>query len=76
MLSEESFQEASWVAIFEGQGVLPRAYDPMADRVELERLKAGMRHRRETIARLAETLPLHAEFVARTCAVPLQRGAA
>jgi tryptophan halogenase len=77
MLSEESFQEASWVAIFVGQGELPRRYDPMADRIDLERLKAGMRHRREAIARIAETLPSHSEFVARTCATPVeQRGAA
>jgi tryptophan halogenase len=77
MLADESFQEASWVAIFVGQGILPRRYDPMADRVELDRLRAGMRHRRETIARIADRLPLHSEFVARTCAVSAeQRGAA
>lgn len=64
---DESFHEPSWVAIFFGQGQLPRCYDPLVDRVDNERLKAGMRHRRETIARLAERVPLHAEFVARAC---------
>jgi len=72
MLADESFQEPSWVAIFVGQEVLPRHYDPMADRIDLERLKAGMRHRRETIARIADTLPFHSDFVARTVAATVQ----
>jgi tryptophan halogenase len=68
LYADESYQEPSWVSIFIGQGDLPRHYDPMADRIELNRLSAGMRHRREAIARAADTLPLHADFIARTCA--------
>jgi tryptophan halogenase len=67
---DESFHEPSWVSIFFGQEHPPRRYDPMVDRVDTERLKAGMRHRRETIARLTDGLPLHSEFVARTCPAP------
>ena len=67
---DESFLEPSWVAIFFGQDRPPRRHDPMADRVATERLKAGMRQRRETIGRLTDRFPLHAEFVARTCAAP------
>jgi tryptophan halogenase len=67
---DESFHEPSWVSIFVGQEQLPRNYDPMVDRVDTDRLKAGMRHRRETIARLTDTIPLHSEFIARTCPAP------
>jgi len=67
---DESFHEPSWVAILVGQGHLPKRYDPMVDRLDTERLKAGMRHRRETIARLSDRVPLHSEFVARTCPAP------
>lgn len=67
---DESFHEPSWVAIMFGQGHLPRRHDPMVDRVDTERLKAGMRHRRETVDRLTDQLPLHSEFIARTCAAP------
>ena len=68
LYGEESFLEPSWVAIFVGQNVLPRRYDPMVDRIDLDRLRAGMRHRCETIARMADALPLHAQFVERVCA--------
>jgi tryptophan halogenase len=67
---DESFHEPSWVAILFGQGRLPKRHDPMVDRVDMERLKAGMRHRRETIEALTERVPLHSEFIARTCASP------
>jgi tryptophan 7-halogenase len=67
---DESFHEPSWVSIFVGQGRLPRRFDPMVDRVDSDRLKAGMRHRRETIDRLTNNLPLHSEFIARSCAAP------
>jgi hypothetical protein len=42
----------------------------MVDRVPDDRLRTGMRHRRETIERETESLPLHSEFIARTCAAP------
>jgi tryptophan halogenase len=67
---DESFLEPSWIAILFGQGRYPRHYDPMVDRMETERLKAGMRNRRETIERLSERVPLHSDFIARTCAAP------
>jgi tryptophan halogenase len=67
---DESFHEPSWVSIFFGQERYPRRYDPMVGRVDTDRLKAGMRHRRETIARLTDGLPLHSEFIARTCPAP------
>jgi tryptophan halogenase len=67
---DESFHEPSWVAILFGQEHLPKRYDPMVDRVDVERLKAGMRNRREAIARMSERVPLHSEFIARTCPAP------
>jgi tryptophan halogenase len=63
---DESFHEPSWVSIFFGQNWLPRRHDPMVDRVDTERLKAGMRRRREAIAQMAERMPLHSDFIARS----------
>jgi tryptophan halogenase len=65
---EESYREPSWVAILVGQGVLPRRWDPMIDRIDLERLRQGLAHRRAQIRRIAETLPTHREFISRYCA--------
>jgi tryptophan 7-halogenase len=67
---DESFHEPSWVAILVGQEHLPKRHDPMVDRVDIERVTAGMRHRRETIAQLTDRVPLHSDYIARTCPAP------
>jgi tryptophan halogenase len=67
LLSEESYQEPSWVAIFVGQHVYPRRYDPLIDRIDLGALERKMRSRRMEIRRIAETMPTHRDFVARHC---------
>jgi tryptophan halogenase len=66
--SEESYREPSWVAIFVGQDLLPRRWDPVIDTIDVDRLSKGLAHRRAQIRRIAETLPTHAEFIARYCA--------
>ncbi len=63
--SEESFLEPSWVSIFVGQEILPRRYDPLIDNIPLDKLRGGMRQRRERIQHVAAAMPTLREFVAR-----------
>jgi tryptophan halogenase len=69
--SEESYQEPSWVSIFLGQHVYPKRYDPLVDNIDTERLQRGLLHRRNSIRRLAEGLPMHRDFIARHCAAAI-----
>ena len=71
MLSEESYQEPSWVSILIGNGVLPRRYDPIVDQLPIEKLRGGMNHRRMAIAQVADRLPPHTLFVDRACPAPV-----
>ena len=71
LLSEESYQEPSWVSIFLGNEVLPRRYDPIVDQLAEEKLRGGMNQRRAAIARMAERLPPHVAFVDRACPAPV-----
>jgi len=57
LLSEESYQEPSWVSILLGQNILPKRYDPLVDNLNVEHLKSGMLQRRRSIRRLAEGMP-------------------
>jgi tryptophan halogenase len=57
LLSEESYQEPSWVAILLGQNILPKRYDPLVDNLNVEHLKSAMLQRRRAIRRLAEGMP-------------------
>jgi tryptophan halogenase len=68
LFSEESYQEPSWVAIFLGNNMLPRRYDPLVDRLPLEHLQGGMNQRANAIARAAERMPEQRAFIASCCA--------
>jgi tryptophan halogenase len=65
--NEELFAENSWVQVMMGQGIMPRAYHPIAGKLrddELERLLATIR---EQVAKTVATLPDHAAYVANYC---------
>jgi tryptophan halogenase len=60
---EGMFLDASWLAVFLGQHVVPRHYDPSSDRLlegELEHCLAGIRGE---YARAAATMPPHDVFL-------------
>lgn len=66
----DHFSEPSWISIYNGQGLEPRSYDPLADRPSLDALSALMRQRRDTILGVVSKLPSHADFIAQHCASP------
>ncbi|UDF03087.1 tryptophan halogenase family protein [Asticcacaulis sp. AND118] len=66
----DHFAEPSWIAVLNGQGVVSRFADPLAERLPLEGVRALMRQRRETIAQVARQLPAHADFIAQHCPSP------
>lgn len=67
---DELFGEANWLSVLLGQGIEPRAWDPVADTVDIsaaERQVAGIRRAiRETALRL----PTHQQYIDRFCAAP------
>jgi tryptophan halogenase len=67
--AEESFEEASWVTMYAGFGILPDQYDARVDRLGIEVLARDLAEIRGAIREAAETAPSHAGFIARHCAV-------
>ncbi|HTM81102.1 tryptophan halogenase family protein [Asticcacaulis sp.] len=63
----DHFAEPSWVSIYNGQGVIPDTYDPLANRIPLETLRTLMQTRRDGIQRVVAQLPSHAQFIAQHC---------
>lgn len=57
------FLEASWLAVFLGQGVHPSRWDPRADAFDPREIAAAMDRLRLGIARIAEQMPQHSEFL-------------
>jgi len=65
--NDELFAENSWVQVMMGQGIMPRAYHPIARKLsddELARLLGGIR---DNVSRAAASLPRHADYVAQYC---------
>jgi len=60
---DETFARDSWLAVLLGQGVIPRRTDPLIDAVPPAQSERAMTAMREGIARLAPTLPPHADFL-------------
>jgi len=67
----EMFALISWVQVMIGQGIVPRAYHPLADRIseaELLKLDANVRG---VIAACVAAMPLHEQFIDRYCKAPV-----
>ncbi|MGU3316954.1 tryptophan halogenase family protein [Sphingomonas sp. M6A6_1c] len=59
----ELFREASWVAVMLGQGLQPRQYDPAADLLPAEEVRASLRRMRDLMHRGVQAMPTHAAFL-------------
>lgn len=69
---EDLFRESSWVQVMVGQGVRPKAYHAMADRLSSDQLKTFLGDVKTIIAKAIDPLPIHQEFVDNYCAAALQ----
>ncbi len=67
-LPGELFQDASWFAVFEGQGVSARHYHPFADSVSDEELERRFALIAEETRRLVDSFPPHDDFIRQYCA--------
>lgn len=68
--NEELFAENSWVQVMMGQGIIPRAYHPIAEKLsedELDRLLSTLRN---DVARAVATLPTHQAYLNQYCPAP------
>jgi tryptophan halogenase len=62
------FSRDSWLSVLIGQGLMPQAYDRLADCVSLQDLEPKMRALHERIESNVSAMSSHSDFVARYCA--------
>jgi tryptophan 7-halogenase len=65
---EDLFRESSWVQVMVGQGLLPEAYHPMADRISGDQLSRFLSDVQAIIAKAQASLPVHGDFISAHCA--------
>lgn len=65
----ESFEPASWLAMYDGFGLQPRALDLAVQSVPLEGLASQLRQMRDAIAGAVAGAASHQDFIDRHCAI-------
>ncbi|ESQ91228.1 hypothetical protein ABAC460_06600 [Asticcacaulis sp. AC460] len=64
----ELFREVSWVAVMTGQGIVPEDYHPAADTMDADDLRLQLGRWRTAVVERVKSLPMHEDFINRTCA--------
>jgi tryptophan halogenase len=66
----ELFGTPSWAAVMLGQGLVPEDHEPATDALDPDMIADAMDKMRLSYARMAEHMPTHGDFIARSCAAP------
>ncbi len=66
----ELFAEANWLQVMHGQGLRPKAYNPLVDKQSAQEIAGFLDNVRELIAQSAASMPSHAHYVAAHCKAP------
>ncbi len=59
------FRQPSWVAVFLGQGIIPKSYDPRIDLIDEHDLKQKMGNIKHQVAETVQAMPMHHELLAK-----------
>ena len=73
--ADELFAENSWIQVMMGQGLVPRAYHPVADLMGEAELRQFLGGLHEQVAHTVQSLPAHEAYVRRFCAAAQAKAA-
>lgn len=65
---DELFNETSWLAVMEGQGIEPQGHHPLVTGLGAAEIDARLKHIMSVVDASASHMPSHAEFIAQNCA--------
>ena len=64
---DELFAENSWVQCMMGQGIMPKSFHPIAQRMSDEELQGFLERIESRVKTTADNLPPHAAYIAQFC---------
>ncbi|HET9472679.1 MAG TPA: tryptophan halogenase family protein [Steroidobacteraceae bacterium] len=64
------FRESSWFAVYDGQGLRPKAYHPFADIPSNEELASRFARISRAVQQRVASYPLHDDYLRQNCAAP------
>lgn len=65
--SSEMFNDLSWLEVMHGQGITPRAYHPLVDRMSPDEIAKRVDGIKRVIDKSVDYMPSHAQFIAANC---------
>ncbi len=65
----ELFPVQSWLFVMIGQNIVPHGYDPLADSLDPQKIKANLDDIRAVIRKCAAAMPSHQEFIDKNCSI-------
>lgn len=65
--SNEMFNDLSWLEVMHGQGIHPRAYHPLVDRLTKDEIAQRLAGVKRVIEKSVDFMPTHAQFIAEHC---------
>ena len=65
--SNEMFSDLSWLEVMHGQGIIPKSYHPLVDRMPQEEIIKRVDSVKRVIAKSVGYMPTHEQFIADNC---------
>ena len=65
---DELFSKPSWVAVFLGQGIIPKIVDPIVSTLPVEQLERSLNSMHGAMQNAVKNMPTHQEFIEKYCA--------
>jgi tryptophan 7-halogenase len=68
--NNEMFNDLSWLEVMHGQGIRPRGYHPLVDRLPVTQIETLLHEVKTVIDDCVDFMPTHAQFIAENCKAP------
>ncbi len=65
--ASDPFGVASWLAVMYGQGIKPKAYNPMTDKMSQQKIASVINQIKAAIDNSVDVMPQHDEFIRENC---------
>ncbi len=65
--NNEMFSDLSWLEVMYGQGIRPRSYNPLVDRMSHEEITQRLESVRRVIDKSVDYMPTHAQYIVENC---------
>ena len=64
---DEHFGDDNWLSVLLGQNIVPHSYDPLADIMDIEQVRAALAQAQSAIRAAVDSMPAHGRYLEQFC---------